>query len=80
MAFEKFFADLTRLLMTLLLLGGLGTLLITIQIADDPHAALSAYHSVGHMAEHILAGSAVYLAISVISAKILCSLHDTAEN
>lgn len=79
MNFERFFTDITRLMMTLLLLGGLGTLLLTLRIACDPDIGLSAYHSVGIMAEHILAGGTAYLALSVICAKIRGSLHDTGE-
>ncbi|MBQ8188049.1 MAG: hypothetical protein IJ037_14455 [Clostridia bacterium] len=79
MKFDQFFTDITRLVMTLLLVGGLGTLLTAMHVACDPDAALSAYHSVGPMAEHILAGSAAYLALSVICAKIRSSLHDTGE-
>lgn len=79
MVFDTFFTNITRLLMTLMLLGAVGTLILTAQLACDPHAAVSAYHSVGLMAEHVLAGGVFYLALSLICAKIRRSLHDTNE-
>lgn len=76
MFFEHFFTNLTRLLMTLLLLGAVGTLYLTVRISCDPHAAVSVYHSVGLMAEHVAAGGVLYLALSLLCTKIRSDLHD----
>jgi len=79
MFFPHFFINLIRLLFTLTLLGAIGTLVLTMQLADDPHAAVTAYHSIGVMAEHVLAGCVCCLAGSVITSKITACLHDGAQ-
>lgn len=76
MFIERFFTDLIRLSLTLTLLGALGTLILTLQLTCDPHAAAAAYHSVGLMAEHVLAGCICCLACGLIRTKIHKSLHD----
>ncbi len=76
MLLERFFNDLIRLMLTLTLLGALGTLLLTLRLSCDPHAAVTAYHSVGLMAEHVLAGCVCCLAGALIRIKIQHSLHD----
>lgn len=80
MFFERFYIDLLRLSLTLTLLGAAGTLLITAQLAADPHAAVSAYHSVGTMAEHVLAGCICCLGCGLLGTKIRSDLHDGAQN
>ncbi len=80
MFFERFFSDLIRLLLTLTLLGAMGTLILTAQLACDPHAAVTAYHSVGLMAEHVLAGCVCCLAGVLVGSKIRTSLHDGDKN
>ena len=77
---ERFFTDLIQLLLTWVLLGALGTLLFTIRLNVCPDAAVSAYHSVGVMAEHVLAGCVCCLAGMTIRAKIRQSLHDGTSN
>lgn len=80
MHYERFFDNIMQLLLTITLLGALGTLLITVRLSCDPHAAVSVYHSVGLMAEHVLAGCICCLAGLTIRAKIRQSLHDGSTN
>lgn len=77
---ERFITDLIQLLLTWVLLGALGTLLFTIHLTVCPDAAVSAYHAVGSMAEHVLAGCVCCLAGMTICAKFRQSLHDGTSN
>lgn len=80
MFFERFFIDLIRLLLTLTLLGAVGTLILTQQMSSDPHAAVTAYHSVGLMAEHVLAGCVCCLTGLILEAKFRSFLYDGSQN
>lgn len=80
MFFERFFTDLIRLLLTLTLLGAVGTLILTQQMSADPHAAVTAYHSVGIMAEHVLVGCVCCLTGLILEAKFRSFLYDGSQN
>lgn len=75
---EIFFRTLTRALMTLLLCGSFCPVLLLVRMNESPDAALSLYHSLPEVTEHLLAGLLFYLIFALFYVKYVSSAQPSA--